>query len=155
MKIKELTIDHHKGFNDFTIDFDQNSSITTIIGQNGVGKSNLIEIIIKIFRSLDLNESLDFSYTIRYECRQHQIQVRYDHLNAKNHTVNIDNVKKSLAFIKTNANEYLPLNIFTYYSGTNERVEELFLKHQTQFYKALTTGDDRLVRRFESVTRSV
>ncbi len=148
MKIKDLTIKNYKGFQDFHITFDADSPITTIIGQNGIGKSNLIEIIVKIFKSLDLNDALDFSYTIIYECRNHEIQVRYDHENSMNNIVKIDHVKRSLAYIKSNANEYLPLNIFTYYSGTNERVEELFVKHQTQFYKALTAGDDQLIRRF-------
>jgi hypothetical protein len=60
----------------------------------------------------------------------------------------IDGEKKSFAFIKNHTNEYLPLNIFTYYSGTNARVEQLFVKHQTRFYDALTKGDDKLIRRF-------
>ena len=84
MKIKELTINNYKGFKNFHISFDSASPITTIIGQNGIGKSNLIEIIVKIFKSLDLNEALDFSYTIIYECRSHEVQVRYDHKNSVN-----------------------------------------------------------------------
>ena len=49
MKLKELTLPNYKGFIDFTTTFDEASSITTIIGQNGVGKSNLIEVIVAIF----------------------------------------------------------------------------------------------------------
>lgn len=148
MKLKELTIPNYKGFIDFTITFDQNSPITTIIGQNGVGKSNLIEIIVSIFRAIDLGESSDFSYTLTYECRGHDVQVRFDTTDKLKHLVVIDGRKRSFAFLKNNANEFLPLNIFTYYSGTNERVEQLFVKHQTRFYDALTKGEDRLIRRF-------
>jgi chromosome segregation ATPase len=61
MKLKELTLSNYKGFVNFTTTFAQDSPITTIIGQNGVGKSNLIEAIISIFRSLDLGEQIDFS----------------------------------------------------------------------------------------------
>jgi len=148
MKLKELTLPNYKGFVDFTTTFDKKSPITTIIGQNGVGKSNLIEIIIAIFRALDLGEPTDFSYTLKYECRDHEIQVNYD-IDAKSkNLVTINSVKKSATFLKNNANEYMPLNVFAYYSGTNWRVEELFLKHQTQFYKRLTEGDDALLRRF-------
>ncbi len=150
MKLKELSLPNYKGFVNFTTTFDESSPVTTIIGQNGVGKSNLIEIIVSIFRAIDLggNEAAEFSYTLSYECRDHEIQIRYDADNSKNTLVNVDGKKKSLTFLKNNANEYLPLNIFTYYSGTNWRVEKLFIKHQTQFYKALTEGDDRLIRRF-------
>ena len=148
MKLKELTIPNYKGFVNFTTTFDEASPITTIIGQNGVGKSNLIEIIVSIFRAIDLGDKTDFSYTLRYECRGHEVQVQFDLEDAKNNFVNIDGAKKTATFLKNNANEYLPLNVFTYYSGTNWRVEELFLKHQTHFYKALTEGDDKLVRRF-------
>ncbi len=148
MKLKELTLPNHKGFVDFTTTFDENSPITTIIGQNGVGKSNLIEIIIAIFRALDLGEPTDFSYTLRYECRGHEIQINYDIDDKSKNLVTINSVKKSATFLKNNANEYMPLNVFAYYSGTNWRVEELFVKHQTQFYKRLTEGDDALLRRF-------
>lgn len=148
MKLKELTLSNYKGFVNFTITFDQETPITTIIGQNGVGKSNLIEVIVSIFRSLDFGESTEFSYILRYECRGHNVQVRRDVNNKSQNLVSINGVKKSFLFIKNNANEYLPLNVFTYYSGTNWRVEELFVRHQTQFYKRLTEGDDLLLRRF-------
>lgn len=148
MKLKELTIPSHKGFIDFKTTFDEHSPITTIIGQNGVGKSNLIELIVCIYRALDLGEPSDFSYTLIYECRGHDVQIRYDIEEKSKSLVVIDGEKKSFAFLKNNANEYLPLNIFTYYSGTNARVEQLFVKHQTRFYEALTKGDDQLIRRF-------
>lgn len=148
MKLKELTIPNHKGFINFKTTFDEKTSITTIIGQNGVGKSNLIEIIVSIYRAIDLGEPTDFSYTLIYECRGHDIQVRFDAEDKTKNLVVVDGGKKSFAFLKRYANEYLPLNIFTYYSGTNERVEQLFVKHQTRFYNALTKGEDKHIRRF-------
>ncbi|HTF98593.1 MAG TPA: ATP-binding protein [Cellvibrio sp.] len=139
---------NYKGFVDFKITFDEASPITTIIGQNGVGKSNLIEIIVSIFRAIDLGEQTDFSYSLSYECREHEIQVIFNADDATKNLVFIDKAKKSFSYLKNNAKEYLPLNIFTYYSGTNERVESLFVKHQTRFYEGLTKGDDQLIRRF-------
>jgi hypothetical protein len=148
MKLKELNLPNHKGFENFKITFDADSPITTIIGQNGVGKSNLIEIIVSIFMAIDLGEQTDFSYTLIYECREHEIQARFDVEDSSQNLVVIDTKKRSFAYLKNNAKEYLPLNIFTYYSGTNERVESLFVKHQTRFYDALTKGDNELIRRF-------
>ena len=148
MKLRELYLNNYKGFDNFKISFNQTSSITTIIGQNGVGKSNLIEIIISIFRAIDLGESTDFSYELHYECHDHQIKVSYDIEQNDKRCVYIDGAKKSFSYLKNNANEYLPLNIFAYYSGTNWRVEELFVRHQTNFYRKLTEGHDSLLRRF-------
>ena len=148
MKLRELIIPNYKGFVDFKTTFDQNSPITTVIGVNGVGKSNLIEIIVAIFRNIDLGEDNEFSYGLSYECRGHEIQIKYDAEDKAQNEVYIDKKSKSLTFLKNQAAEYLPLNVFTYYSGTNERVEQLFTKHQTRFYKALTSGDDQLLRRF-------
>ena len=118
MKLKELSLDNYKGFVDFITTFDEHSPITTFIGQNGVGKSNLIEAIISIFRMLDLgnNDKTDFSYRLIYECRGHEIQVQFDANEPSRSLVNIDGAKKSFAFLKNNANEYLPLNVFAYYS---------------------------------------
>lgn len=148
MKLKRLEIPNHKGFVDFVTTFDESSPITTIIGVNGVGKSNLIEIIISIFRSIELGESTSFDYSLSYECRGHDIEVRYVQEDKESCYVLIDQEKKSFAYLKRMADEYLPQNIFTYYSGTNERVEQLFTKHQTRFYNALTNGDNQLIRRF-------
>lgn len=148
MKLKRLVIRDFKGFVDFETTFSHSSPITTVIGVNGVGKSNLIEIIVSIFRAIDLGEAVNFSYKLHYECRGHDISVVYLKDDKKNSHVIIDGESKSFSFLKKMANEYLPLNIFTYYSGTNERVEELFTKHQTRFYNSLTNGDDALIRRF-------
>jgi predicted ATPase len=148
MKLRELVVPDYKGFVNFKITFDSDSPITTIIGRNGVGKSNLIEIIVSIFRAIDLGEKTNFSYSLIYECSNHEIEVRFDVNDEDKNLVVVDFVKKSFTFLKNNSNEYLPLNIFTYYSGTNERVESLFVRHQTRFYGALTKGDDQLIRRF-------
>lgn len=40
-----------------------------MIGQNGSGKSNLIEAIVTIFRDLDLNEKTTFDYELTYQVR--------------------------------------------------------------------------------------
>ncbi|WP_429216262.1 AAA family ATPase [Aeromonas veronii] len=148
MKLKRLAILDYKGFVNFETTFSDSSPFTTIIGVNGVGKSNLIEIIVSIFRSVDLGELVDFSYKLHYECRDHDINLVYLKDDRKNSYVIIDGERKSFSFLKRMANEYLPLNIFTYYSGTNERVEGLFTKHQARFYNLLTNGDDALIRRF-------
>src|SRR5262245_60089400 len=49
-----------------------------LIGQNGVGKSNLIEALITIFRDLDLDHDAAFDYTLEYEIRGHIVRIQAD-----------------------------------------------------------------------------
>ena len=44
-----------------------------LIGQNGTGKSNLIEALITIFRDVDLDREAAFDYTLEYSIRCHAV----------------------------------------------------------------------------------
>ena len=46
-----------------------------LIGQNGTGKSNLIEALITIFRDVDLDRDAAFDYTLEYEIRGHVVRM--------------------------------------------------------------------------------
>ncbi len=121
-----------------------------VIGQNGSGKSNLIEAIITVFRDLDLNQKTEFDYELDYTCRGHQIEIRSDadirraiiHPKDGGKTEN-----RALSHLQRHAKEYLPSHVFAYYSGRSNRVEELFQQHQQRFYDALINGSDELLRR--------
>ena len=49
MRLDKLWIDNFKNLKDVNVDFDQESFVTVLIGQNGSGKSNFVEALIKIF----------------------------------------------------------------------------------------------------------
>ena len=53
MRIDRVYIDGFRNLKDVEADFDEVCLTTVIIGQNGAGKSNLIEAIVEIFRHLD------------------------------------------------------------------------------------------------------
>jgi len=55
MRLDKVYIDGFKNLNDCMADFDESRLTTVVIGQNGAGKSNLIEAIVYIFRSVDFN----------------------------------------------------------------------------------------------------
>lgn len=123
-----------------------------VIGQNGSGKSNMIEAIIMIFRDLDLNQKTEFDYELDYWCRGHLIKVN----SATGRVVIIENDEEqtgrafddyAISHLSRNANRYLPNHVFAYYSGRSERIEAIFQQHQQRFYKALLTGSDELLRR--------
>ena len=102
-----------------------------VIGTNGAGKSNLIEAIIIIFRDLDLNQSASFAYEMDYIIRDHQIKLTA--LSGKRPIVMIDGKRRSPKQLSDEAREYLPSNVFVYYSGKNDRIEQLFKAHQRRF----------------------
>lgn len=109
-----------------------------LIGQNGTGKSNLIEALITIFRNIDLDlesETLDkqsFDYSLEYSIRGHVVRVETDTSKQRRPFVWIDGKKESQGYLLKNR-ELLPSHIFAYYSGRNERIEALFQEHQRRF----------------------
>lgn len=52
MKLQELQIQGYKNLGDITIDFSNNNGITLFVGNNGCGKSNILEAISSIFGGL-------------------------------------------------------------------------------------------------------
>jgi len=76
MRIDRLWLSCFRNLVDFEIDFDQNSSRQVVVGRNGVGKSNLLEAIARIFRDLDLAEPTDFAYEIEYLCRGKAVRIK-------------------------------------------------------------------------------
>ncbi|XFC38768.1 AAA family ATPase [Stenotrophomonas indicatrix] len=103
-----------------------------LIGQNGVGKSNLIEALITIFRDVDLDRDAALDYTLEYEIRGHTVRIEADTTKQKRPFVWVDGHGQSQGHLLQNR-ELLPSHIFAYYSGRNERIETLFQEHQRRF----------------------
>jgi predicted ATPase len=103
-----------------------------LIGQNGTGKSNLIEALITIFRDVDLDREAAFDYTLEYCIRGHAVRVEADTGKQKRPYVWVDGKAETQGYLLKNR-ELLPAHIFAYYSGRNERIEALFQEHQRRF----------------------
>lgn len=155
MKIKRLHIEAFRNLKDFTIDFTpegknaEGEPVTfnshAVIGQNGTGKSNLLEAIITIFRDLDLKNKSDFAYQLQYEVRGHTIDIAAG--ANKTPSVKVDGKKSSATALSKDENKLLPKNVFAYYSGKNDRIEELFHRHQKKFYDDLLSNETIPLRR--------
>lgn len=116
-----------------------------LIGQNGSGKSNLIEALITIFRDIDLDRDAAFDYTLEYSIRGHTVRVQADTAKQKRPFVWVDGDKVTQDYLIKNdppgklplderrGPRLLPSHIFAYYSGRNERIETLFQEHQRRF----------------------
>lgn len=123
-----------------------------VIGQNGTGKSNLIEAIITIFRDVDLDQDAAFDYTLSYRIRGHLVQLQAKTGEQRRPYVWVDGRAQSQGYLLKNK-ELLPSHIFAYYSGRNERIEALFQEHQRRFNRRqeITTEEtlpERLLAQF-------
>lgn len=158
MHIERLKIKEFRNLKDFEIQFTQvvpasekadNEPLEfnshAVIGQNGSGKSNLLEAIITIFRDLDLNNAAALGYEMDYTLRGHNI--RLTAVSGKKPKVIINGQRSSAGALAEHAREYLPSHVFAYYSGKNERIEQLFQAHQKRFTQLLRKGQDELMRR--------
>lgn len=160
MRLKRLKIQDFRNLRDFEITFTNSTTDTdgtnrefkshAVIGQNGSGKSNMIEAIVTIFRDLDLNQKTEFAYELDYSCRGHQIQINTMEEKGKISITERDTDKPkdfAISYLQRHARKYLPSHVFAYYSGRNERIESIFQQHQQRFYDALISGNDELMRR--------
>jgi len=179
MHLQRLKIREFRNLRDFEITFtpgaiDADGAVRefkshAVIGQNGSGKSNMIEAIVTIFRDLDLNQKTEFEYELDYSCRGHLIRVdsaarkvnvtdgnlgvalgmihlEEDGSHDENLSLGQGNDFK-LSYLARHAKRYLPNHVFAYYSGKSERIEAVFQQHQQRFYNALLKGSDELLRR--------
>lgn len=126
-----------------------------LIGQNGTGKSNLIEALITIFRDVDLDREAAFDYALEYSIRGHTVRIEADTAKQKRPFVWVDGKAESQGHLLKNR-ELLPAHIFAYYSGRNERIDALFQEHQRRFNQRqeITTDEVLSEQLLESFTGS-
>lgn len=161
MKIDYLQINSRfKNLDQIKINFNENELMTVIVGWNGAGKSNVLEALVSIFRRLDLGESPKFAYEIKYRlgegekavwvnviadpslgdtpAKQYHIQCQY----GSEKDIFGEPIWNRIPLSKVvrtdeGISPYLPRHLFSYYSGSSDRLEEYFKKHRTNFYNRL------------------
>lgn len=157
MQIKRLRIEDHLCLVDFDIEFNIicGGSSTILIGENGTGKTTMIEAVLEILMSFDspsIESQLDYNYEVEFEYAQSP------HFIAKEgHRYRIvtggevcEGAYKTVrGFIKRRS--MFPQRIIAFYSGTNNKMAPAIAKanhryHQlcretlTRFLRAM--GDD-------------
>ena len=75
MRVDRLYLESFKNLREFEVDFHVSSPRQVVVGRNGVGKSNLLEALLWIFRELDLEEDSWFAYEIEYHCNSEYIKI--------------------------------------------------------------------------------
>lgn len=124
MRIKTLNIYNYKNLN---IELNNSSSIIALIGNNGSGKSNILEAISTIFFHLYNKKEKDipFNFRLEYIIGGNQSVL----IEKKNSTINFKVEEKHYADIQ----QFLPRQIVALYSGEENR---LWLKSYQPLYMA-------------------
>jgi len=165
MKIKELYVKDYKLLKDFSIDF--GSQLTVMIGENGSGKSTIIEIIAKIFYDLYSHfvlakirkPNVDFKirYEINYEAVKYEVYITSNKKTQEYYEVDIKkDGKKSEKYSKAQINkdfvngykDILPKNVVMYYSGISTMLRDRFIKFQEEFILSSLDGEVKIEQPF-------
>lgn len=155
MKVDYLHIkSQFKNLKNIKVKFDENHLMTVVVGSNGSGKSNVLEALVSIFRTLDLGEPPDFSYEIKYKIgvadTERWITVIADPNAKQKYSISYSPSKNGeikivpLSKVKRNKeghSEFLPNHVFAYYSGPSDRLEKYFKKHRANFYRKLLKSE--------------
>lgn len=128
MQIKRLRIDNHLCLVNFDIEFTTVSggSSTILIGENGAGKSTMIECILNILMSFDspvIEKQINYSYALEYEYAQKSISItKRGHIYGI--TVGSSIIEGSYREIRniTQFFSLFPQRIIAFYSGANNKL---------------------------------
>ena len=120
MKLQKLHIKGFRNIDDLYLDLSKQKGLSVLIGNNGSGKSNILEAIVAIFASLysksqKFNPSFD--YEVEYVLEDHKVEIK----DSGRHWYVDDNEVKT-----SQLKSYLPKNIIATYSGETTRLEDKF-----------------------------
>lgn len=142
MKLKKLKINtRFKNLNNFEIDFSSKEGITVLIGNNGSGKSNILEALSSVFSGLyDTRRNPNFDYELNYIKDDSDIYIKFE---KGNYETKINNVTNNLR------TEHLPNQVISSYSGEESRLWDTYYKPFYDDYvralKGATLPNSRLV----------
>lgn len=120
MEIQRLYIKRFRNIHNLELDLSKQKGLSVLIGNNGSGKSNILEAVVAIFASL-YNHSKEFEPEFEYEIEY----IEDDHcikIEGPKRLYYIDNQPTTMKVVKG----YLPKNIIATYSGETLRLQEHF-----------------------------
>jgi len=144
MRLLRVYIDNYRNLKNVEVDFDQHSLTTVVIGENGSGKSNLIEAIVEIFRAYDLGIKKigNFRFEVEYKIRDFIVKLRNTNFPDGTLSSVIDATRSPDGGATSRVDNYLPDLIFGYYSGSGRKLEKLFDAHQYRYYGVINKERD-------------
>ena len=142
MKINYVYIDGYKNLNKLELCFDNDSTVNALIGNNGSGKSNVIEALTRVFTSVYNESTVDFIYEIHYMIANNEIV-----LSNKEKPLFLKNSKPVK---KAEKEACLPRSIFLYYCGETDRLQKLALDCQDKKFDRALKTDGEIVAKYLS-----
>lgn len=127
MQLNLLTIEGYKNLENLTIDFSTKEGIALIIGNNGSGKSNIIEAISAIFAGLYKRNAPrfkpPFKYQIAYSIGDRAIEIGYD---GRKFSYCVNGLWKRKGEFFNQERDNLPSQVVAAYSGEETRLYTRF-----------------------------
>lgn len=141
MKLLKLEIRGYKNLQDVEIDFSKSNGMTLVVGTNGSGKSNLLEVLSAIFSALynkEKNVNPDFGFELEYVLDNPPSSIEGQQINGSRTKVKINNysgnidvrfccLESDADFYKVSPENYkglLPEHLIAIYSGEEKRLWE-------------------------------
>jgi len=179
MKLHYLElIGQYKGIKNQRFDFTESKSdIIALVGLNGSGKSNFLELLAEIFcflervkrRDFKSSKNMPFDFELYYSLTNHievttgyKVEFRERSLSVYMRVVNPDPEPPRELDYDSQIREFsnrpiefleLPEQIIGYSSGLNENLQRPFLKNITRYYDALLFRR-RLMRKYQAILRA-
>lgn len=139
MKTKYLYIDGYKNLHNIEFFFEEGSTVNAIIGNNGSGKSNVLEALTIIFAAKYNNEPVPFKFDIVYVINGSEYRIS----NREGDVF----LREDKAVSKKDISKSLPRGLFLYYCGETDRLKNMSLSYVDKaFEKALKTDDEVAIK---------
>lgn len=136
MKLLEFKISSsYRNLKGLRIKFDNNMSTYVIIGANGAGKSNVLEALSSVFKTLyyDYNRNFEFSFYLKYKILNHIVLIVYDKTKST-FVLKIDDKAKAGEEVESFLKQFLPSRVVCNYSGEDSRIFEKYYQGPREIY---------------------
>jgi len=135
MKLKRIWVNGFKNLNDFELDLSQNIGLSVLIGNNGSGKSNVLEAMSAIFTGLfklsTPQRKPTFEYEIEYELNEIAYKVTLKRRGNDDLVYSFfeNNSQVQKREFEIDIIDKLPDNLIALYSGEELRLWDTYYRH--------------------------
>lgn len=129
MKLQRLHIKGFRNIDDLDLDLSSQKGLSVLIGNNGSGKSNILEAVVAIFASL-YSKSKRFTPSFDYEV-EYTIQDTHIKVAKQGEKILVNDTEVSK---KELSKLLLPKNVIACYSGETLRLQETYFKPFRRHY---------------------
>ena len=159
MKLVRLSIEgHYKGLSDLTFDFSAaTGQIAALVGLNGSGKSQLLELLVEVFALIERSQRSDFKrrqpFPFKAVLEFEEAPVLPEPIHRYRVALGLDG---EILCDQLTSDEWstihfqdlpLPDHIVGYSSGLNENLQRAFLKNKLQYFDVMSVRANRRSRR--------